>query len=1192
MSGARGQALRWGHRLGTALLATLLLALGALALFAWQLSRHPVELPQLARAIARATSGDGLSVSIGGAALAWQGFHRGMGAPLDIHLRDIRVTAGADGSQLDLPGAEIGLSVGALLRGTLAPRSITLNRPRLHAVLGPDGSLALGPESGDPDAGLDPRIVLQALMRPAHDGEAHTALRRVVIAGGEAVLHDGATGRSWALLEPQIELLRRAEGGIAAAGTAIFRSGAVSVPVQLAGSATGDPMVLSGRMLLPELQPRQIASIWPGLAPLGVVDAPVRLSAGAEFDAALKPVRVTATLAGGAGSLALAGQGRLRIAGFEAELEGSGRHFMLREARLRLPGIDGRPGPVLAGRVELQPGAAGGWQGEAHASLEPVALAELPRLWPADLAPAVRARVLQAVVGGTLGQATLRLGVSLPETLDGIRLGDSRFTFGTRDLVIEPVKGARLRAATTELAVRFGEDRVQVERLAIRLPPPAVSGGPAPLIEAQASAERRGARWQLRAGAKLDRLNALDMTGYWPPGIVNGHTRDWIIENVTAGILRNGQWQVAASLPAGLDDIEVTSVTGSAEFVDGTVHWLRPIPPIAGMSGSAEFGLKEITLRGRGGRQLGPDGKPSGLEIREGLARFHGLETEPGQAEIRGSMVGPLVDAVALLKHPRLQLFEKRPLPLNPAGGRIDASLTVAFPLWNDLKVEQLAVRGTGKVIDGKLLRALLDHDLERANVDLTVDTDTLKASAQAQYLGSPVRLTTELDFRSGPPTQVIERATLSGRFNPAQVKAMGFDTFDVMTGTLALDARAENRRNGSGTVQVRADLRESRLGIDGFAWSKPAGTPATSEATLRLQGETLAAIESFRVDGPELALRGSASFGARSRLERVVLAGSSLAGSRFNGTFGAPARDGGEWRVALRGQLLDLGPAFEAENAARAAGQSRRESTNPPAALDIRFDQVVLGERRALHGVQGTLRLDGVGVLREAALTGRSHAAEGQSGFDLRVTPEGARRHLRLNAADGGALLRAFDIARVIEGGRLAVNASYAETRPGAPLMGIAELDGFLLHDAPAAAKLLQVLSVYGIAEAVRSGRGLNFNKAVVPFTLTPEVLTLADARAFSASLGVTAKGQVWREREQLELEGTIVPSYMFNSLLGHIPILGRLFSPEAGGGLIAATWRLQGPMADPAASVNPLAALTPGALRGLFGLGGNAPR
>jgi len=50
---------------------------------------------------------------------------------------------------------------------------------------------------------------------------------------------------------------------------------------------------------------------------------------------------------------------------------------------------------------------------------------------------------------------------------------------------------------------------------------------------------------------------------------------------------------------------------------------------------------------------------------------------------------------------------------------------------------------------------------------------------------------------------------------------------------------------------------------------------------------------------------------------------------------------------------------------------------------------------------------------------------------------------------------------------------------------------------------------------------------------------------------------------------------------------VLGKLFSPEKGGGVFAASWRMQGPFADPAVSVNPLAALTPGALRGLFKLG-----
>ena len=70
------------------------------------------------------------------------------------------------------------------------------------------------------------------------------------------------------------------------------------------------------------------------------------------------------------------------------------------------------------------------------------------------------------------------------------------------------------------------------------------------------------------------------------------------------------------------------------------------------------------------------------------------------------------------------------------------------------------------------------------------------------------------------------------------------------------------------------------------------------------------------------------------------------------------------------------------------------------------------------------------------------------------------------------------------------------------------------------------------------------------------------------------------------MDIEGTIVPAYMFNALLGNIPILGRLFSPEQGGGLFAATYKVQGPLADPAVTVNPLAALTPGFLRGLFGI------
>jgi len=47
---------------------------------------------------------------------------------------------------------------------------------------------------------------------------------------------------------------------------------------------------------------------------------------------------------------------------------------------------------------------------------------------------------------------------------------------------------------------------------------------------------------------------------------------------------------------------------------------------------------------------------------------------------------------------------------------------------------------------------------------------------------------------------------------------------------------------------------------------------------------------------------------------------------------------------------------------------------------------------------------------------------------------------------------------------------------------------------------------------------------------------------------------------------------------------VIGRLFSPERGSGLFAATYSIDGPLADPRVAVNPLAAMTPGFLRGLF--------
>jgi hypothetical protein len=61
-------------------------------------------------------------------------------------------------------------------------------------------------------------------------------------------------------------------------------------------------------------------------------------------------------------------------------------------------------------------------------------------------------------------------------------------------------------------------------------------------------------------------------------------------------------------------------------------------------------------------------------------------------------------------------------------------------------------------------------------------------------------------------------------------------------------------------------------------------------------------------------------------------------------------------------------------------------------------------------------------------------------------------------------------------------------------------------------------------------------------------------------------------------------VPAYAINSFLSNIPVIGDLLQGGKGKGLFAATYTATGKLSKPDFSINPLAALAPGFLRGLF--------
>jgi hypothetical protein len=330
-----------------------------------------------------------------------------------------------------------------------------------------------------------------------------------------------------------------------------------------------------------------------------------------------------------------------------------------------------------------------------------------------------------------------------------------------------------------------------------------------------------------------------------------------------------------------------------------------------------------------------------------------------------------------------------------------------------------------------------------------------------------------------------------------------------------------------------------------------------------------------LRANGPGLVVASHAQIrpglGTMLQLDRVM-----LGRTEARGTIALPrfARD--KLRVTLRGPSLDIS-AFLAKRGGNRADDDAKPGQGWVA--DLVFDRVILAKDETLAPVDLKAESDGVHISRATVTAG------GKGEVTATIAPVAGGRRLTVDSADSGAVLLAAGIADNIRGGKLRVDGFYNDALPHSPLSGTATLEQFRISDAPAIGRLLKAMTLYGAVDLLR-GPGLGFQKAVAPFKFAQQVLELDGARAFSASLGVTARGKIDLLARRADVTGTVVPAYFFNQLPGLLPVVGKLFSPEKGGGVFAARYSVTGPLADPKVGVNPLAALTPGFLRGLFGL------
>lgn len=830
--------------------------------------------------------------------------------------------------------------------------------------------------------------------------------------------------------------------------------------------------------------------------------------------------------------------------------------------RAREGGMTGTAGltMMLADRaVQLQIGASfrTGEGPRLQVQFTPIELDALARALP-------QLKLLSLVHGSASGTVGIGFGTGLDwrECAVQAELGEGTVRLGDSSV---PIVGAMLNltASPTEAELRS---------LRVTLAGPS---GIAPIITLQGKAERRNERVIGSLQADLDQVQMSDLSRLWPAGIANG-ARAWVIRNVTTGTARAAHAVLAFQSAADGSDAVITNATGKVSADDLTIHWLRPLPPIEHVKADLTvISPDSLIVKAEAGRLAGTG--PGAILVRGGSFKVTGMMEKDQFGAIDVNLASSLTEVLSLLRQPRLRLLDRHPLELRNPSGQVAAR--VGLNLWLDDRVtfDSIPIHASAELHNVHLADVLGGRDLSDGELSLRVDNDGMQLDGGGAIGGVPAAFGVQMDFRAGPATETRIRYKVSGSVRAEELTRFGVDPGSVAQGPVNIQATVLEKRDGTGEADIQADLRQADLSIAPLGWHKRDGQPAKGIAHVTLDHDHIVGIDRLVLDGEALAVDASVRFirnqPALVRVNRAVLGNTSGTGEiRLATAPGAPIR------INLSGSSIDLTGRF---NQLGTAGHHGSSIVSPWVA-DLKFNRVVLGEHRVLLNVVAQVRHTGT-ALQEARIAGRLDEA---GEFTLSITPEaGDLRRVVAESSNAGSFLRALNVISSVDGGRLVLAAKYDDAAAGDPLSGSVEIVSFRLRDAPAATRVLEAMTLYGLATALR-GRGLEISRLVAPFRLVRSTLELTDSRAFSPSLGFTAKGRIDLEQRTADIDGTIVPAYFFNSLLGRIPLIGNLFSPERGGGMFAATYRVRGRLDSPAVTVNPLAALTPGFLRGLFGV------
>ncbi|AQS85791.1 MAG: AsmA-like C-terminal region-containing protein [Acetobacter aceti] len=696
------------------------------------------------------------------------------------------------------------------------------------------------------------------------------------------------------------------------------------------------------------------------------------------------------------------------------------------------------------------------------------------------------------------------------------------------------------------------------------------------------------------ADLALTPVSFTELGKYWPALAAKG-ARRWVGRNITAGTVRNTQVHLKIGPDAAGRVSGLTGISGGLDAEGMEIHWLRPIAPLHDVDAHLDItSLSTLTLSFSHGWQpatrtikaVGTTGSGR-LTVLPGGMVISDLDRKDQTGAITIGLAGDLRDHVALLSEPRLHILSRHPLPFTHPQGSGVVHFTLTLPLISKVSTDDMTLDGHAHLTHVSLEHVAMGRGVGGGTLDADVTMHGMKFVGAGAFSHIPADVKGEVLFDSASRGQMIDHIVTNLHLTPDNVTAAGVPVAPYMSGRGEMKVDYAAIKDADDQLMLDLDLADAGVHIP--LWNKETGHAATVHADLLLDGGNVVAATGVRAKGPDLNVSGEAHFPVGQPPE-LVIPTFQIGRSTGSATLTIPALAMQPVSVKVRAQTLDLSPLVEGSpekpepvkqsttlHVPEAASGRVQGPPGRPWLIDATADQLYYRHDRMLGGVKAVIDHNGVRVDRMKLSITEPTVAK------VEILPLGDSRRLTADVPDFGVLLSHLSITDMVVGGHARFEGRFDDTKETAPFRGNLRLSPFTIQHAPGALLVARSLSIYGWLNSKDTSR-FEVTRFEMPVTFADGVMHIHDGRAGNGALGATLEGPVNLDTGTLALSGTIVPSFAINTIPGEIPALGKLLSPEKGGGLLAVKFTLDGKVDKPDFAVSPLTILLPGVLRNLF--------